>query len=874
MKTAKRIRTLLYGDQRLSRSELEVLHTPSMQRLYDLKQLGLTDRVFIDASHARIHHVVGVLQQVDKLVSAIVNNLTQSTRTLGIGSSGVLKEQRTISAKQLARFVQERRPVIRFIGLLHDLTHAPFGHTVEDEIRLVGSKHDDPERQADAFYRLLCQLVAWFLVEAEGPNSEHFPEQLRPFLSHGAQAKLPDACQVGSHARRLLCGKERQPWRLSRQEMASLFAQLGCAMTALLHLQPLYKKKLMEQDLPKEAEYEFQTAIRTALYETAFAPLFRQFEFRPNRDAFMLDIVGNTVCADLLDYAKRDSLFAGLRLDYDSDRIAENFTLVSLDASAYELSHSQDNAESSSGESRVPKGRSDPFAGWCLRTAISLVSHKYRIDIPSELMNLLNVRFYLYERAIYHPTKCAAGSMLGTALQLLGWRGPGTGDILPTLPDHLRYVGDDVFLHDIRAALDFVLHWIDELPGQSIIEAKQITGIAYVDRLHNGLVPALLTMRVGQTVNQVQPELLAARLLLDRLMARRYYRPVFRALPNSKDTRLQASAETLADVFREPDTRFDVERRIERQSQLPLGTITIHCPVRTTARKIANVLLTKPGLDGEDEVCKLQDIGSLDGPTFGEHQKAVKAVEQMYGSMWRLTVYVAPEHLHQYAEISKIVGQVIFETIDVHDQFADRPEISWENDPHLVRELETTLIGRLDGQQGVEEGPNSLSDLADQLTDQLFASDALTDIPPGLIRSIQGSSADLRPRVKQALLMALSGASVVSQVKPAAVGPTDRTDRLVAVFRTHVKKPKRQDIDDFRSRYAEPLSRLEPEAYEEILSQLQAGILETQKLDHTAATVHSGYKFRTLVEAFDDLLRKHGVSLPATVNKNLFEGGS
>ena len=874
MKTLNRIRTVLYGDQRLSNAELEVLHTPSMQRLYDLKQLGLTDRIFIDASHARIHHVVGVLQQVDKLVSAIVNNLRQSTRTLGIGSSGGPREHRTFPAKVLASFVQKRRPVIRFVGLLHDLTHSPFGHTVEDEIRLVETRHDDPERQADAFYRLLCQLVAWLSVEADGPDSEHFPEQLRPFLSQGAQANLPDAGQVGSHARQLLCRKARASWRLSRQEMANLFAQLGCAMTALLYLEALHKRKLTERDLPKEAEYEFQTAIRTALSETPFAPLLREFEFRSDRDAFMLDIVGNTVCADLLDYAKRDSLFAGLRLDYDADRIAENFTLVSLDASAYELSHSQDNSGTSSGESRMPKGRADPFAGWCLRTAISLISHKYRTDIPSELMNLLNVRFYLYERAIYHPTKCAAGSMLGTALQLLGWRGQGTGEVSPTLPAHLRFVGDEVFLHDIRTALDFILDWIVGLPEQAIIERNHISGIANVDRFHNGLVPALLALRVGQTVNQARPELLAARLLLDRLAARRYFRPVFRALPSSKDTRLQASAETLADVFREPDTRYEVERRIETQSQLPLGTITIHCPARTTARKIANVLLTKPGPSGEDEVCKLQDIGSLDGPIFGEHQKAVKAVEQMYGSMWRLTVYVAPEHLHQYAEIGRIVGQIIFKTIDLHDQFADRPEISWENDQHLVRELETKLTVKQGWQQVDEKGPNSLSELAGQLTDQLFESDALVDFPPALFGSTQGSPTDLRPRVEQALLLALGGGLAVSQVKPSEAGSTDRMDRLITVFRTHVKKPKRQDIDDFRSQYTEPLSRLEPEAYEEILSQLQVGISETQKLDQTAVAVHSGYKFKTLVEAFDDLLRKHGVSLPATVKKNLFEGGS
>lgn len=77
----------------------------------------------------------------------------------------------------------------------------------------------------------------------------------------------------------------------------------------------------------------------------------------------MLDIVGNTVCADLLDYAKRDSYFAGLRLDYDPDRIAENFTLVGLDASAYEVSHPQLDGGSEHRGNRVPPRASDPFEG-------------------------------------------------------------------------------------------------------------------------------------------------------------------------------------------------------------------------------------------------------------------------------------------------------------------------------------------------------------------------------------------------------------------------------------------------------------------------------------------------------------------------------
>src|SRR5262249_46700820 len=162
-------------------------------------------------------------------------------------------------------------------------------------------------------------------------------------------------------------------------EFAELLAQLNCAMTALLHLEALHSFDLKEDDLPQLAEYEFQSAIANGLQGTEFESLLDEFEFQPNREAFMLDIVGNTVCADLLDYAKRDSHFAGLRLDYDSDRIAENFTLVSLDASAYELNRSRGSGSKSPLITRtLPAGRSDPFAGWCLRTAISLVSHKYR----------------------------------------------------------------------------------------------------------------------------------------------------------------------------------------------------------------------------------------------------------------------------------------------------------------------------------------------------------------------------------------------------------------------------------------------------------------------------------------------------------------
>lgn len=852
MGTRKRIRTVLYGDQRLTSAELEVLHTPAMQRLYGLRQLGLADRVFIDASHARIHHVVGVLQQIDKLVFAIISNLRRSTRMLSVGTA---TNTQAFPASRLAMIVRRRRPVIRFIGLLHDLTHAPFGHTVEDEIGLVETRHDEPARQAYAFYRLLCQLIAWLGAEADAS----LPDSLRPFLSQTATGQQPNPEEVGEVARHLVTGvdpsKAKLCWRLSQRELAETLAQLGCAMTALTHLEALHKMELQESDLPSKSEYTFQTAVREALKGTAFEPLLDTFQFDPNRDAFMLDLVGNTVCADLLDYARRDSHFAGLRLDYDSDRIAENFTLVSLDAAAYEVNHPhRDGTGKLTGRS-VPPGYADPFEGWCLRTAISLVSHKYRTDVPSELMNLLNVRFYLYERAVYHPTKCAADSMLGTALQLLGWRELDNGQ-RPVLPEHLRFVGDEVFLHDIRSALGFVVGWLSKLSDTVVIDEGHLHSVTALDSVHSGLVPMLVRIRLGSTVKEAQEDLKAAQLLLDRLAARRYFRPVFRALPNSVDARLQAGPEELAKFFLKPDTRYEAERQIELACQLPRGTVTIHCPARKTAKKVANVLLTKPG-QSVDEVRKLQDIGSLDPTIFGEHEKAVKAVEEMYGSMWRLAVYVAPEHLPEHEKISRAAGRVIFKTIDVHRHYAD-DDSEWPNDRTLEDELMQRLPQLRDAQDPDVMELSPLGELLGRIGDQLLESGRIGELPDEVLA--RDMSSELRARLEEALLNAFRQ-QTAGEKKPNV--DQERMDQLVGVLKTYKAKPTREELRALTKRFSRRLAVLESEKFAGFVSQIEAAVRETQFIDKQAL-VHKGHKFDTFSDLVDELLRERerGPSLP------------
>jgi HD superfamily phosphohydrolase len=102
---------------------------------------------------------------------------------------------------------------------------------------------------------------------------------------------------------------------------------------------------------------------------------------------WMGQVVSSTVDADLLDYLRRDSFFAGLRQDYD-DRIFSYFILEN---------------------------------GQLL---VNMVKHGIdRPDARTEILHLLRMRYMLTERIYLHHAKIAAGAMISKALELHAQRG-------------------------------------------------------------------------------------------------------------------------------------------------------------------------------------------------------------------------------------------------------------------------------------------------------------------------------------------------------------------------------------------------------------------------------------------------------------------
>jgi uncharacterized protein len=110
------IRDPLHGDIRLTEFEWQLLNTRECQRLRWIKQLGFANLVYPGAEHSRLSHSIGTLFTADRILRSI--------------------EERTGTP-----FDAEERLMARCYALLHDISHIPYGHTLEDELGLY-SRHD------------------------------------------------------------------------------------------------------------------------------------------------------------------------------------------------------------------------------------------------------------------------------------------------------------------------------------------------------------------------------------------------------------------------------------------------------------------------------------------------------------------------------------------------------------------------------------------------------------------------------------------------------------------------------------------------------------------------------------------------------------
>src|SRR6059036_2229443 len=122
----KLIRDAVHGDIELGPLEVELIYTPEFQRLRGIKQLGTAYLVCPSAGHTRFENSLGTSWMAYRILQAV---------------------------RRAEAISQDEERLIRVSALLHDVTHIPFGHTLEDERRVL-PRHDKDEERVDYFFRL------------------------------------------------------------------------------------------------------------------------------------------------------------------------------------------------------------------------------------------------------------------------------------------------------------------------------------------------------------------------------------------------------------------------------------------------------------------------------------------------------------------------------------------------------------------------------------------------------------------------------------------------------------------------------------------------------------------------------------------------
>jgi HD superfamily phosphohydrolase len=363
--------------------------------------------------------------------------------------------------------LREEKRFVRLGALLHDIGHIAAGHTVEDELCLIG-KHDE-----DARLDLLFKDPVWSDVK-----------------------NRTLAALIDSEYNKFV------PTNLVNQDIRASDIV-----------------RLLIRKLPKSGdEYQHKQKV----LESSDALRF----------GICRDMIGNTICADLLDYLHRDWYHIGKPRPFD-ERILQ-YMEIRPEKSEHNLN--LDPKPAASDQFVISLGKpSNP-----------------RTDAVSSILELLEWRYQLAESVLFHRTKLAAAAMLDRALYEL-WR-----DRSKDLERFLLPLSDEQMLFECRRE------------ERKLREVKSRSeGDRQRGEISSKLLEALEKRQLFTTLCSFTYHELRDRV---RAQVQRLYSTKPKSGPNIC-----------------PENRSRVLRQLEHDFALTPGSLAMYCPTEDMNKKIAEV---------------------------------------------------------------------------------------------------------------------------------------------------------------------------------------------------------------------------------------------------------------------------------------------
>jgi len=180
----KTINDTVHGTIRLDPLVIDLMETLELQRLNSIRQLGLTYLVFPGANHSRIEHCLGVGHVAGRMADAL--GLPPEDRALAIAA-----------------------------GVLHDVGHGPFSHTLEHVLsselsvdhmdltqRIITGEDDNVAKDERAAFPEVPRIPA--VLEKHGIKAPRVAALIRGLGPDAAQGSLHDFSRRKRAERRVL----------------------------------------------------------------------------------------------------------------------------------------------------------------------------------------------------------------------------------------------------------------------------------------------------------------------------------------------------------------------------------------------------------------------------------------------------------------------------------------------------------------------------------------------------------------------------------------------------------------------------------------------------------------------------------------------
>jgi HD superfamily phosphohydrolase len=549
----------IHGDIYTTRLEQRVVDAPAFQRLRRIRQLHTAHLVYPGATHSRFSHALGTLSVAQVLMDRVLEQRhghhavpdlfgewappdDQAPADGGDDELATLDVTADTEARrEYLRRITEATVLARLGALLHDFCHVPFGHLVEDDLGLLDG-HDVNTRRFGELWDELLAAVEVRLRVRDGHSATEALALLAP---------MREGSRLHRHLRPLILAGELA----DRRERN--------ARDPEVRLPPIPDGSLD----PTSAEYEYP---------------------------FVADIVGNTICADLLDYLQRDHRFSGLPISLGQRYLSAFYV--------------------------VP----DELGG-LFRRRMALLVHRNgrrREDVITEVLKHLRYRYELQERVIAHHTKLAADAMVGRMLERLASAYAAMRpDDRPSFPRRRKLA--QIQTRERRKDL---AHSPEREPLEDLL-------LTHGD---DGLIEVLAGL-----VDNEHPDLQAAGAIAERLL----HRDLFVNAANAVDAFAQ---QEIFDAWGSRERRRELEARAAEWAEVDRNKVIVWVPPPGMRLKLAEVLVdhgrglspfkdfSRQGQDVYDAHNRLWTVGLfLDRDVGTDNALAVAAKSaQLMGLCW------------------------------------------------------------------------------------------------------------------------------------------------------------------------------------------------------------------------------------------------